>query len=254
MNKEPNWTLEDVDSEDEMEIDDNTSLKLSSLTSSSPRTTTSSPRTTTSSPKTNEQLPLDPDNVFKIDISNIEPTPTNKIDTTVKNDDKHNEQELFPHIFHVTSEDERMRRRIIREEEQKRIEEYVSNRPEIDKSEYLSNKIEDILKNENKIDAVEYVNVLKKLIDKRRYEIRPDLLEQMKEFNRDNKNYQVIEEILNYYNSNKIGGKRYTRKTKKPNKKTKKFPGKIRKHKKSRKSRKSKKFPGKIQNAIKKKR
>jgi hypothetical protein len=212
QNKEEGWTLEDVDSEDEMEID----------------------------------------------ISGIKPTPKNtKIDTTVKNDDKYIEKEpleelLLPNVFRITDEVERMRRRKLNDEEYEGIKKYLSERKEIDKNEYLSNKIENILNNELFINGTAYTNLLKKLIDKN-YKIREDVLDKMKTYDSTNINYGVIQKILNYYN-NKTGGKRYTRKTKKSSRKTKKILGKFRKHKKSRKSRKSKKFPGKFPNAIKKKR
>ena len=224
MNDKNEIIAEDVDSEDEMEID------ISGIKPT---------------PKNK-----------KIDISGIKPTPKNKkIDTTVKNDDKYIEKKpqeelLLPIVFHfTTSEDERMRRRKLNEEEHEGIKKYLSERKEIDKSEYLSNKIENILNNELFINGTAYTNLLKKLIDKN-YKIREDVLDKMKKYDSTNINFRVIEEILNYYN-NKTGGKRYTRKTKKSTKKTKKFPGKFRKHKKSRKTRK---FPRKFQNAIKKKR
>jgi len=242
INKEPNWTLEDVDSDDE--IDDNASLKFSSLTSSSPRSS-----------------PFPQYDELNIDISNIEATPIDeKIDTTVKNDDKYIEKEpqeelLLPNVFRVTDEVERMRRRKLNDEEYEGIKKYLSERKEIDKNEYLSNKIENILNNELFINGTAYTNVLKKLIDKN-YKIREDVLDKMKTYDSTNINYGVIQKILNYYN-NKTGGKRHTRKTikqKKSSRKTKKIPGKLRKHKKSRKTRKSRKFPRKFQNAIKKKR
>jgi len=194
----------------------------------------------------------------EIDISDIKPTPKDKkIDATVKNDDKYIEKELqeellLPNVFRVTHEDERMRRRELRKKEHERIEKYLSQQEPIDKNEYLSNKIEQILNNKPLLDFSQSVPLLKKLIDKN-YKISEDVLNKMKTYDSTNINYGVIQKILNYYN-NKTGGKRYTRKTKKSNKKTKKFPGKFRKHKKSRKSRKSKKFPRKFQNAIKKKR
>jgi hypothetical protein len=262
MNKKPNWTLEDVDSEDEMEIDDNTSLKFSSLTSSSPRSsprsTTTSPRTTTASPRTTTSSPFPQYDELNIDISNIEATPIDeKIDTTVKNDDKYIEKEpqeelLLPNVFRVTDEVERMRRRKLNEQEHEGIKKYLSEREPINRNEYLSDKIEQILNNKPLLDFSQYVPLLKKLIDKN-YKIREDVLDKMKKYDSTNINFHVIEEILNYYN-NKTGGKRYTRKTKKSNKKTKKIPGKFRKHKKSRKTMKSRKFPRKFQNAIKKKR
>jgi len=234
MNKEEGWTLKDVDSEDENEIDDNTSLKLSSLTSS----------------------PFPQYDELNIDISNIEATPNNeKIDTTVKNDDKYIEKEpqeelLLPNVFRVTDEVERMRRRQLLDNYQKRIQEDVSKREPIDKNEYLSNKIENILNNELFINGTAYTNLLKKLIDKN-YTISENVLNKMKTYDWTNINYDVIEEILNYYN-NKTGGKRYTRKTKKSSKRTKKFLGNFHKHKKSRKTRKSRKFPRKFQRRTKK--
>jgi len=210
INKEEGWTLEDVDSDDE------------------------------------------------IDISGIKPTPKNKkIDTTVKNDDKYIEKEpleelLLPNVFRVTDEVERMRRRQLLDNYQKRIQEDVSKREPIDGNEYLSNKIEQILNNKPRVDFTQYVPSLKNFINKN-YKIREDVLNKMKTYDSTNINYGVIQKILNYYN-NKTGGKRYTRKTKKSSKRTKKFLGNFHKHKKSRKSRKSKKFPRKFQNAIKKKR
>ena len=80
------WTLEDDDSDDEN--DDDTSLKLSSLTSSSPRSsprsTTTSPRTTTASPRTTTSSPFPQYDELNIDISNIEATPTNETDINRK--------------------------------------------------------------------------------------------------------------------------------------------------------------------------
>ena len=251
---QPNWTLEDVDSDDE--IDDNTSLKLSSLTSSSPR---SSPRTSPrSSPRTTTSSPLPEDDKSNIDISGIKATPNNeKIDTTVKNDYKYIEKEpqeefLFSSVFRVTDPVERMRRRQLIDKDQKTIQEHVINQKPIDRNEYLSNKIEQILNNKPRLDFSQYVPSLKNLIYQK-YKIREDVLDKMKTYDSTNINYGVIQEILNYYN-NKTGGKRYTRKTKKSSKKTKKFSGKISKHKKSRKTRKTKKFPRKFPTAIKKKR
>jgi hypothetical protein len=192
----------------------------------------------------------------EIDISGIKPTPKNtKKDTTVKNDDKYIEKEpqeelLLQHVFRVTPENERMTKRKLRKQEHEEIKKYLSERKEIDKSEYLSNNIVNILNNELPINGTEYTNLLKKLIDKN-YKIREDVLDKMKTYDSTNINYGVIEEILNYYN-NKTGGKRYTRKTKKSSKRTKKFLGNFHKHKKSRKSRKSKKFPRKFQRRTKK--
>ena len=195
---------------------------------------------------------VDSEDEMEIDISAIKPTPKNtKIDTTVKNDDKYIEKEpqeelLLPNVFRVTPEDERMRRRKLNEEEHEGIKKYLSEREPIDRNEYLSNKIEEIiLNNELPINATAYVDLFKKLID-RNYKIREDVLDKMKTYDSKNDNFPVIQEILNYYN-NKTGGKRYIRKTKKSSKKTKKILGKFRKHKKSRKTRK-------FQNAIKKKR
>ena len=195
---------------------------------------------------------IDSEDEMKIDISAIKPTPKNtKKDTTVKNDDKYIEKEpqeelLLPNVFRVTPEDERMRRRKLNEEEHEGIKKYLSEREPINRNEYLSDKIEQILNKELPINATAYVDLLKKLIDQD-YKIREDVLDKMKTYgDSTNINYGVIQEILKYYN-NKTGGKRYTRKTKKSTKKTKKFPGKFRKHKKSRKTRK-------FQNAIKKKR
>lgn len=258
INKEQNWTLEDVDSDDE--IDDNASLKFSSLTSSSPRSsprsTTTSPRTTTTSPRTTTSSPFPQYDELNIDISNIEATPIDeKIDTTVKNDDKYIEKEpqeelLLPNVFRVTDEVERMRRRKLNDEEYEGIKKYLSERKEIDKNEYLSNKIENILNNELFINGTAYTNLLKKLIDKN-YKIREDVLDKMKTYGNSDINSRVINDILNYYN-NKTGGKRYTRKTKKSSKRTKKFLGNFHKHKKSRKTRKSRKFPRKFQRRTKK--
>jgi hypothetical protein len=214
MNKEPNWTLEDVDSEDEIEIDDNTSLKFSSLTSSSPRSSprssTTSPRTTTASPRTTTSSPFPQYDELNIDISNIEATP---------------------------------------------IDEKIVIERTIDKQSVLNGIIDRILNQKIYIHANEYESLLIKLI-RRGLIIQEDILYKMKNCEiKDNYNCYLIERLLEEYQKiHPSGGKRYTRKTKKSSKKTKKIPGKFRKHKKSRKSRKSKKFPGKFQNAIKKKR
>ena len=143
-----------------------------------------------------------------------------------------------------------MRRRKLNDEEYEGIKKYLSERKEIDKNEYLSNKIENILNNELFINGTAYTNLLKKLIDKN-YKIREDVLDKMKTYGNSDINSRVINDILNYYN-NKTGGKRYTRKTKKSSKRTKKFLGNFHKHKKSRKTRKSRKFPRKFQRRTKK--
>jgi hypothetical protein len=217
MNKEEGWTLEDLDSEDENEIDDNTSLKLSSLTSSSPRSSprssTTSPRTTTTSPRTTTSSPFPQYDELNIDISNIEATPNNeKID-----------------IERIT-----------------------------DKQSVLNDIIDRILNQKIYIHANEYESLLIKLI-KKGLIIQEDILYKMKNCEiKDNYNCYLIQRLLEeYLKIHPRGGKKYSRKTikqKKLTKKTKNFLGKFSKHKKSRKSRKSKKFPRKFQNAIKKKR
>lgn len=209
MNQGKDWTLEDVDSEDEMEIDDNTSLKLSSLTSSSPRSSTTSPRTATASPRTTTSSPFPQYDELNIDISNIEPTPTHETDINRKE----YKQKVFNDI------------------------------------------IERILNQKTHFDANYYEPLLIKLIEKG-FIIQQNILYKMKNcVIKENHNCDLIQRLLvEYQKIHSLGGKIYTRKTKKSNKKTKKFPGKFRKHKKSHKSRKSKKFPGKFQNAIKKKR
>lgn len=209
MNKEPNWTLEDVDSDDEIEIDDNTSLKLSSLTSSSPRssprTTTTSPRTTTASPRTTTSSPFPQYDELNIDISNIEATP---IDEKI-------------HVEQITG-----------------------------KQGVLNGIIDRILNQKIYIHANEYESLLIKLI-RRGLIIQEDILYKMKNCEiKDNYNCYLIQRLLEEYQKiHPRGGKKYSRKTikqKKSTKKTKKFLGKFHKHKKSRKSRKSKKFPGKF--------
>jgi len=223
MNKEPNWTLEDVDSDDENEIDNNTSLKFSSLTSSSPRSsprsTTTSPRTTTASPRTTTSSPFPQYDELNIDISNIEATPNNeKID----------------------------------------IERITDNKRVLDKESVLNGIIDRILNQKIYIHANEYESLLIKLI-RRGIIIQEDILYKMKNCQiKENYNCYLIERLVEEYEKiHPLGGKKYFRKTikqKKSSKKTKKFLGKISKHKKSRKTRKTKKFPRKFPNAIKKKR
>jgi hypothetical protein len=216
MNQGKGWTLEDVDSEDEMEIDDNTSLKLSSLTSSSPRSsprsTTTSPRTTTASPRTPTSSPLPDYDDLNIDISNIEATPTNETDI--------NRKEYKPKV--------------------------------------LNDIIERILNQKTHFNPNEYESLLIKLI-RRGFIIQQDILYKMKNCEiKDNYNCYLIERILEEYQKiHPSGGKKYSRKTikqKKLTKKIKKFPRKLHKHTNSCKTRKSRKFPRKFQNAIKKKR
>lgn len=100
------------------------------------------------------------------------------------------------------------------------------------------------------IHANEYESLLIKLI-KKGLIIKEDILYRMKHCEiKENYNCYLIERLLEEYQKiHPRGGKKYSRKTikqKKSTKKTKKFPGKFRKHKKSRKTRK-------FQNAIKKK-
>ena len=125
----------------------------------------------------------------------------------------------------------------------------------IDKQRSLNDIIERILKQNIYIHANEYESLLIKLI-KKGLIIQEDILYKMKNCEiKDNYNCYLIQRLLDEYQKiHPSGGKRYTRKTKKSSKKTKKFPGKFRKHKKSSKFRKSKKIPRKFQNAIKKKR
>ncbi len=213
QNKEQNWTLEDVDSEDE--IDDDTSLKLSSLTSSSPRSSprssTTSPRTTTASPRTTTSSPFPQYDELNIDISDIKATPNN--------------QKI--HVEHHIT----------------------------DKQTVLNDIIDRILNQKIYIHANEYESLLIKLIKKGLIIQEDILYKMKNCEIKENYNCYLIERLLEEYQKiHPSGGKRYTRKTTKSSKKTKKILGKFRKHKKSRKSKKSKKFPGKFQKAIKKKR
>jgi len=217
INKEQNWTLEDVDSEDENEMDDDTSLKFSSLTSSSPRSSprssTTSPRTTTASPRTTTSSPFPHYDELNIDISDIKATPNNeKIDIERTIDKQRSLNDIIE--------------RILKQNIYIHANEYESLLIKLIKKGLIIQ--EDILYKMKNCEIKDNYNC-----------------------------YLIQRLLEEYQKIHPSGGKRYTRKTikqRKSTKKTKKFPEKFRKHKKSRKSRKSKKFPGKFQNAIKKKR
>lgn len=203
MNKEPNWTLEDVDSEDEMETDDNTSLKFSSLTSSSPRSSprssTTSPRTATASPRTTTSSPFPQYDELNIDITDIKATPTNETD--------------IERIIDKSKALNDIIERILNQKTHIHPSEYESLLTKLIKRGFIIR--EDIL------DKMKYCEI------KNNYNCY--LIQ------------RLLEEYQSIHPSR--GGKKYSRKTikqKKSSKKTKKFLGKFRK---SKKSRKSKKFP-----------